>query len=75
MTCVICKEGDVSAGTATVTLERGSLTLVLKAVPARVCTTCGEEYLHEETATQLLRIAAEAAEAGVQVAVRRYIAA
>ena len=43
MKCVICKNGEVTPGTTTVTLERGQTTLVVKGVPARVCMTCGEE--------------------------------
>ena len=74
MTCVICKHGETQPGTATVTLERGGLTLVVKGVPARVCTICGEEYVDEAVAEQLLRVAEEAAQAGVQVDIREYAA-
>ena len=31
-------------------LERGSLTMVLKHVPATICENCGEEYLDENAA-------------------------
>ncbi len=55
MKCVICKQGETQPGTATVTLQRASLTLVVKSVPARVCQNCGEEYVDEETTTQLLK--------------------
>jgi hypothetical protein len=58
-----------------VTLTRGPLTLVVKDVPAQVCWNCGEEYLDQDAAKQLLRAAEEAARAGVQVDVRRYVAA
>ncbi|MBI3304009.1 MAG: type II toxin-antitoxin system MqsA family antitoxin [Deltaproteobacteria bacterium] len=75
MKCVICKQGETWPGTATVTLERASLTLVVKNVPARVCQNCGEEYVDEEIATQLLRTAEEVARAGAQVDIREYMAA
>jgi YgiT-type zinc finger domain-containing protein len=74
MKCVICRHGDTQPGTTTVTLERDALTLVVKSVPARVCDTCGEQYVDEETAARLLRTAEEAARAGVQVDVRAYAA-
>ena len=45
MRCVICKQTEVRSGWATVTLERDSLTLVFKRVPAQVCPNCGEEYV------------------------------
>jgi len=49
--------------------------VVIKEVPARVCQTCGEEYVDEEIVAKLLKIAEEATQAGVQIDVRRYIAA
>jgi YgiT-type zinc finger domain-containing protein len=75
MKCVICKQGETQPGTTTVTLERASLTLVVKSVPARVCQNCGEEYVDEETTTQLLKTAEEVACAGAQVDIREYVAA
>jgi len=57
------------------TLTRGKLTLVVRNVPARVCPNCGEAYLDEATAEQLLRTAEQLAEAGAQVDVRDYLAA
>lgn len=75
MKCVICKHGDTRSGHATVTLERGTATLVFKSVPAQVCATCGEEYVDEATTDHLLRQAEQAIRAGTQVAVRTYVAA
>ncbi len=72
MYCVICKNGNTRQDTATVTLERDGTTLVIKDVPAQVCQNCGEEYVDEKTTGALLRIAEEAALAGVQVDVRSY---
>ena len=75
MRCVICKHAETQLGKATVTLERGASTLVIKGVPALVCPNCGEEYVDENVAEELLRTAEEAARAGVQVDIREYIAA
>ena len=75
MKCVVCKLGETRPGTATVTLEREGVTLVIKGVPARVCANCGEEYVDEEIAGRLLQAAEEAAQAGVQVDIREYVAA
>ena len=72
--CVICKQAETEPGKATVTLERNSITLVVKGVPARVCPNCGEEYVDEETTRRLLQAAEEAARAGVQVDIREYVA-
>ncbi len=75
MKCVICKQGKTQKGTATVTLTRDVMTLVVRGVPARVCGNCGEQYVDEATTARLLRTAEAAARAGVQVEVREYAAA
>ncbi len=75
MRCIICKQADVQPGTATVTLERGGMTLVVKHVSVRVCPNCGEEYVDEMAAAQLMETAEQAAGSGVQVDVREYAAA
>lgn len=75
MQCVICKNGQTSLGETTVTLERNGTTLVFKSVPAQVCTTCGEDYVDEQTAGRLLAEADRAANTGVQVEIRSFAAA
>ena len=75
MKCVICQHGDATPGTATVTLSRESLTLVVKDVPALVCGNCGEEYVDDQVTAQILETAQESLKAGVQVDVRYYVAA
>lgn len=70
--CVICQYGDTEAGTTTVTLTRGETTVVIREVPAQICTTCGEEYVDAETGKRLAQIAEAAVNEGVQVDVRRY---
>jgi len=75
MTCVICKHGETRPGRATVTLERGGMTLVFKDVPADVCDNCGEEYVDERTTHDLLQQAERAVASGVQLEVRSYAAA
>ncbi len=75
MKCVICKNGEPQPGVTTVTLERDAMTLVIKGVPARVCPNCGEEYLDESVTERLLSIVDQAALAGVQVDIRRFVAA
>lgn len=75
MKCVICKNGQTKPGRATVMLERQETTLVVKNVPAEVCTNCGEEYVDEKAAKRLLKTAEDVAQRGVQVDVRSYEAA
>jgi YgiT-type zinc finger domain-containing protein len=72
---VICKQGATQPGSVTVTLERGTTTLVFKGVPAQVCTNCGEAYVDEAITARLLAAAEAAVAAGVQVEVRVFAAA
>ena len=75
MRCVICKQAETEFGTTTVTLERDGLTLVVKNVPAQVCPNCGEAYVEEKTAADLLKTAEQMARAGAQVDIRQYVPA
>lgn len=75
MKCPICKHGQTAPATVTVTLERQNATVVFRNVPAEVCETCGEQYVDEPTTSRLLTQANAAAQPGVQVEVRAYIAA
>ena len=70
MTCPICRTGDLTPSTTTVTLERGDSTVVFKHVPADVCETCGEAFLSEQTTTELIEETRTAASRGIQVEVR-----
>ena len=75
MNCVICKHGETIQGKITVTLNRDSLTLVVKEVPALVCDNWGEEYVDENVSAQLLETAEEALHTGIEVDIRVYRAA
>jgi YgiT-type zinc finger domain-containing protein len=75
MKCIICQYGETEPGLTTVALTRGETTVVLLAVPAQICTICGEEYVDAATGKQLSQVAEKAINEGVQVDVRRYQAA
>jgi len=57
------------------TLERDGFTYVVKGVPAQVCPNCGEDYVNESVAGDLLTTAEQMAKPGAQVDTRQYIAA
>ena len=75
MKCPFDRHGETQPGTTTVTPERGEPVFVAEDVPAMVCANYGEEYLDSSTTEQVLRMAEEAAAAGVQVDVRAFRAA
>ncbi len=64
MICLICRQVETLDGLTSVTFERGELRLVVNSVPARICPSCGEAYVDEEVAVQLLRDAEEISRAG-----------
>ena len=74
MTCLICKTGATQSGSATVTLERDSTTVVLKEVPADICDNCGEYYLDSAMTTRVLELAREAASRHSEVEIVRFAA-
>ena len=72
MICLICRQAEIVEGFTPIHFERGEMHLLIKHVPARVCQQCGEAYVDEETATQLLRIAREMSEMGALDAACEY---
>jgi len=74
MQCVICKTGKTTEGEVTVTLQRGEATVLIKAVPAQVCDNCGEYYLSDEVADQVLQQADQALANNVELDVSRFAA-
>lgn len=74
MKCAICKHGELAPGFVTVTLERDRMTLVIKGVPAQVCSNCGEHYLDSATTAKLLQEAEQTAATGVEFEVRSFAA-
>ena len=75
MICPICRCGHTRPGFASVTLERDSMTLFFKNVPAQVCDNCGEEFIDEAVSIELLQTAEKAVQAGVQMELRSYASA
>ena len=64
MICLICMQAEVVDGFTSVTFERGEMRLVVNNVPARVCPNCGEAYVEQAVAVQLLRDGEEMSAAG-----------
>ena len=72
MICLICRQADVVDGVTTIRFERGEMKLVVNNVPARICSSCGEEYVDEEVAAQLLLDAEEVSMTGVLDSIVEY---
>lgn len=72
MKCPVCRHGETRPGVASVTLDRKGATFVFRNVPAEICDNCGEAFHSAEVASALLSQAEAAAEAGVEVDVRKF---
>ena len=77
MDCALCMHGAVNktGAAATVTLVRGDMVIVVKAVPVDLCDNCGEEYVRPETAAELEALTDEAEQDGVEFMQRKYMSA
>ena len=72
MRCVICKQGETRRGATSASLQRGGAILVVRNVPAEICENCGEVYLDEQVAQELLSQAELCLAAGVLVSVKDF---
>ncbi len=73
MICLICRQAELVDGFTSVTFARGEMRLVVNNVPARVCPSCGEAYVDEAVAVQLLQDAEEMSTAGEMDSVMEYL--
>tara|TARA_R110002020_G_scaffold328591_3_gene544575 strand:+ start:704 stop:931 length:228 start_codon:yes stop_codon:yes gene_type:complete len=60
MECTLCKNGTTEKGLVTVTLEKGGTIVLIKEVPAEVCTNCYHYYLSSEMTKLVLKKGKEA---------------
>lgn len=64
MICLICRQAEIINSLTSISLERGEVRLLVNSVPARVCPSCRETYVHEDVAIRLLQEAKKMSEAG-----------
>lgn len=70
-TCLLCK-GSIVNGVSTFTVDLGFGVVVVRDVPATVCSQCGEEWLSDSTAVKLENIVETARKKHVTVEVARW---
>jgi YgiT-type zinc finger domain-containing protein len=74
MTCLFCRQGRTCSGRVTAVLQRGETVVIFKEVPADVCENCGEHYLSDSIAGELLERAEKAVQNGAEVEILRFAA-
>lgn len=67
--CPICKVGTLETGAVTVTLERGGSIILLKNVPAQVCTNCESYFLDSNMTREVLKKAEASVQNGAELEV------
>lgn len=69
--CPLCG-GQLADGTATIPFVLGDGVAIIKQVPAEVCDTCGEPFLHAAAADVVTSLLEKARDSSVEVAVMTY---
>ncbi len=75
MKCIVCKKGSTEPGATTVSIDKGATIVVIRGVPAAICSTCGEEYINADTIKDIEKIVGSAQKAGLNIAVQQFNAA
>ena len=75
MQCVICKTGITEKAMTSTMLERDGNFIIIKDIPAEVCTQCGEAYFDEKTTHEILRTSNDAFSKGAELEVIKMKAA
>ena len=74
MNCVVWGSGHTRPGSATVTLNRDQSGIVIQGVPAELCDNCGQYYLSDDIAAQVLERAEASIQRGAEVEILRFAA-
>ena len=71
MKCLICKENLVDKK-VNYFVDLENTIIIIKGVPAKVCTECGEKFYEDETAENIDRIVDKLKELSAEVTVVNY---
>ena len=63
--CPLCR-GDLAGGTTTFTADFGQGLVVVRRVPAQVCSQCGEAWIDDEVAVRIENLVRDAKAKGRQ---------
>ena len=70
--CFLCRNDELKPGTTDTSITRGDVAIVMKGVPAMLCTNCGEPYLMPDVSARLKEQFERAEKTGVEFMVRQY---
>ena len=72
MKCVICKHGELKPGVTSLLFEKNKSTIVIKGVPVDMCDNCGEIYVPDKTAEQIMSLLESVESQGIIIDVRNF---
>ncbi len=75
MECVVCKTGLMKQGKVTVTFDIKGTVVVIREVPAKICSVCGNYYLNSETSKLIMDKVQQAVKKGVEIEILKHTAA
>lgn len=75
MNCVICKTGTTQKGKTNTLFDRNGSFVIVKDIPAQVCSQCGEAYFDEKTTEELYNKTTEILNSGAELEIIRMKAA
>ena len=75
MKCVICKTGTTEPGKVTVTIDVKGTVVVIRDVPAKVCSNCGNYYLSSEITKLISEKVQQTISKGVEIEIIKLNAA
>ncbi len=73
-TCLLCKNGHYQEGFTTVVFTKQESVVIIKQVPALVCSQCGEYILSSDISQKVLAMAQGAISQGAEVELRKFTA-
>lgn len=71
MSCFVCK-GNLENKKVNYVVDLENTIIIIKEVPARVCTQCGEQYFDDETAENIEKIINQLKKLAAEVTIVNY---
>ncbi len=75
MKCSICKTGTTEKGLTTSFFDRNGSYVIVKEIPAQICSQCGEAYFDEKTTEDLYELTDKILSSGAELEVVKMKAA
>ena len=71
MECFMCK-GKLESKKVNYIVDLDNTIIIIKEVPAKVCTKCGEQYFDDETSKNIEKIVNQLKELAIEVTIVNY---